>query len=294
MLDLPTPEKGNILADYQVHRSLTEAKPDFVFHMAAQTVVLDSLKKARPTIETNLMGTVNVLEALRRLSHPCAAIFITTDKVYENVNQPWGYRECDRLGAADPYSTSKACAELAIATYREQFFSRGPVRIATARAGNVIGGGDYTPHRIVPDCVRALTANKPIVVRSPHATRPFGYVLDVLYGYMTLAAALATEPPAEPAFNFGPNHAHSVEDLLTEFLTIWPGKYEVVPPPTSEAEAATLSLANTLARLRLGWTPALHFPFAVQSTAEWYRRVHNGLTPQEVTSEAITDFENLL
>ena len=171
-------------------RALTEARPDYVFHLAAQTIERDSYVKPVETFMVNLMGTVHLLETLRSVSHPCAAVFVTTDKCYENREWVYGYRENDPLGGHDPYSASKATAELAIASYRRSFFQSHPVRIASARAGNVIGGGDWAVDRIVPDCMRALAQGKPIPVRNPKATRPWQHVLEPLSGYLWLGACL--------------------------------------------------------------------------------------------------------
>ena len=172
-------------------RALRKARPDFVFHLAAQPLVRDSYANPVETFAVNLMGTVHVLEALRSVRHPCAAVFITTDKCYENREWAYGYREDDPLGGSDPYSASKGAAELAISSYRRSFFGSHPVRIASARAGNVIGGGDWAVDRIVPDCMRALEKGKPIPVRNPKATRPWQHVLEPLSGYLWLGACLA-------------------------------------------------------------------------------------------------------
>ena len=184
----------HIVGDIQdlpgLSRAVQAARPDYVFHLAAQTIVRDSYVKPVETFMVNLMGTVHLLEALRSVSHPCAAVFVTTDKCYENREWVYGYREEDPLGGHDPYSASKATAELAIASYRRSFFQSHPVRIASARAGNVIGGGDWAVDRIVPDCMRALARGKPIPVRNPKATRPWQHVLEPLSGYLWLGACL--------------------------------------------------------------------------------------------------------
>jgi CDP-glucose 4,6-dehydratase len=181
---------GDVRDRAALSRALTEAKADYVFHLAAQPIVRDSYARPVETFEVNLMGTVNVLEALRSVPHPCSAVFITTDKCYENREWLYGYREEDPLGGYDPYSASKATAELAINSYRRSFFQSHPVRIASARAGNVIGGGDWALDRIVPDCMRALEQKQPIGVRNPKATRPWQHVLEPLSGYLWLGAVL--------------------------------------------------------------------------------------------------------
>ena len=165
-------EIGDVRDPGAVKKSLTRAQPDFVFHLAAQALVRYSYDHPLETYATNVLGTAHVLEALRRLEKPCAAVMVTTDKCYENRETDYAYREDDPLGGHDPYSSSKGAAEIVIAAYRRSFFGKSPVRIASARAGNVVGGGDWAPDRIVPDCIRALQCGKPILVRNPHATRP--------------------------------------------------------------------------------------------------------------------------
>ena len=227
---------------------LQECAPDFVFHLAAQPLVRESYARARETFDVNGMGTLYVLEALRGLSKPCAAVFVTTDKCYENREWVYGYREEDPLGGRDPYSASKAVAELIIHSYRQSFFPEGgPVKIASARAGNVIGGGDWAKDRIVPDCVRALDRGEAIVVRNKTATRPWQHVLEPLSGYLWLAAALAHPALArcpQPArlasgFNFGPTHEanRTVAELVGEVLKHWPGQWQDGSDPRAVHEA---------------------------------------------------------
>jgi len=183
-------------------RALKEAQPEFVFHLAAQPIVRDSYISPVQTFEVNLMGTVHVLEALRSVSHPCAAVLVTTDKCYENKEWAYGYREDAPLGGHDPYSASKAAAEVAISSYRRSFFQSHPVSVASARAGNVIGGGDWAVDRIVPDCIRALEKKQPIPVRNPRATRPWQHVLEPLSGYLWLGACLSAECGVREAKDF--------------------------------------------------------------------------------------------
>jgi len=256
-------------------RALTEARPDFVFHLAAQTIVRDSYVKPVETFMVNLMGTVHFLETLRSVSHPCAAVFVTTDKCYENREWVYGYRENDPLGGHDPYSASKATAELAIASYRRSFFQSHPVRIASARAGNVIGGGDWAVDRIVPDCMRALEQGKPIAVRNPKATRPWQHVLEPLSGYLWLGACLAGERKTslDTAFNFGPGHEsnRTVVELVTEVLKHWPGRWQDQSDPNAVHEAKLLQLATDKATALLRWAPVWTFPTTIEQTVRWYR-----------------------
>jgi CDP-glucose 4,6-dehydratase len=244
------------------------------------------------TYAVNVLGTVHVLEALRRHTRPCAAVMVTTDKCYENREWIHGYRETDTLGGHDPYSASKACAELAVDSYRRSFFRSHPVRIASVRAGNVIGGGDWARDRIVPDCVRALQAGSPIVVRNPRATRPWQHVLEPLSGYLWLAATLAAAPIAAPpagtaptaagdgagdlasAFNFGPGRDanRTVAELVAEILKHWPGSWEDRTDPAAVHEAGWLQLSIDKAHALLGWRPVWGFEETIKRTVEWYRR----------------------
>ena len=294
-------------------RALRKARPDYVFHLAAQPLVRDSYANPVETFEVNLMGTVHVLEALRSVSHPCAAVFITTDKCYENREWAYGYREDDPLGGSDPYSASKGAAELAISSYRRSFFGSHPVRIASALAGNVIGGGDWAVDRIVPDCMRALEKGKPIPVRNPKATRPWQHVLEPLSGYLWLGACLAGAPKTEDrrqktedrgqrsseqlstinhplstrmdtAFNFGPGHEsnRTVAELVTEVLKHWPGRWQDRSDPNAVHEAKLLQLATDKANALLHWAPVWTFPQAIEQTVQWYREAAR--QPQSISA----------
>jgi CDP-glucose 4,6-dehydratase len=271
---------------------MLQAKPEFVFHLAAQPLVRLSYRQPRETYEVNVMGTVNVLEGLRSFSHPCASVFITTDKCYAETDPSHSNRETDPLGGHDPYSSSKAAAELAIAAYRSSFFSQegSKVAVATARAGNVVGGGDWAADRIVPDCIRSLAGGKSIAVRNRTATRPWQHVLDPLSGYLELGAALAgqrqrrgrgkeaagssdEEGDFDSAFNFGPEPEgrHSVLELVEEILKHWPGAWHDRIDEDAPHEARHLALATDKAAQLLGWRPTYDFCQAVEKTVEWYR-----------------------
>jgi CDP-glucose 4,6-dehydratase len=264
-------------------RSLAETAPDFVFHLAAQPLVRESYADPLGTFSTNILGTANVLEALRSLRKPCAAVVITSDKCYENRDWVFGYREEDALGGHDPYSASKGAAEIIIASMRRSFFRDHPVRVASARAGNVIGGGDWAKDRIVPDCVRALQAGQAIPVRNRLATRPWQHVLEPLSGYLWLAAQLAQPSTLHQpstinsqlcgAFNFGPHHDanRTVAELVTELLKHWPGRWEDRTDPQAPHEAKLLQLATDKAHALLGWSPVWSFAEAVEHTVTWYR-----------------------
>lgn len=255
--------------------------PDFVFHLAAQPLVRLSYSEPAPTFATNFMGTVHLLEAVRSLrgGKRVAVVCVTTDKCYENREWLHSYRENDPMGGHDPYSASKGAAELAIASYRKSFFpSDGRISLASARAGNVIGGGDWALDRIVPDCMRDLQSGRPIRVRNPRATRPWQHVLEPLGGYLALAAALYRESSAsalQSGFNFGPPLAsnRSVRDVVEEILLHWEGRWEDASDPSAVHEATLLNLATDKAYHLLGWEPRWSFAESVRETVVWYRAV---------------------
>ncbi len=250
-----------------------EYRPDMVFHLAAQAIVRESYARPAETVETNVMGTVNVLECVRQFEETQAAVIVTSDKCYENREQLWGYRECDPMGGYDPYSASKGCAELVAAAWRRSFPGKA---IATARAGNVIGGGDWAAHRILPDCVRALRAGMPVEVRSPQAVRPWQHVLEPLSGYLALMQRLLHDPDkfAGP-WNFGPcaDSIVPVQTVVEQFLKLWgSGSWADCSCPTDPHEATLLSLDCTKARALLGWKPQLSLDEGLKWAADWYRR----------------------
>jgi CDP-glucose 4,6-dehydratase len=273
-------QMGDLRDSAAVKESLLAAQPDFIFHLAAQTIVRTSYEQPVETYATNVMGSIHVLEAARELQKPCAVVMVTTDKCYENREWVHGYREEDPLGGCDPYSSSKAAAEIAIAAWRRSFFGQHPVRLASARAGNVIGGGDWARDRIVPDCVRALQQGQVILVRNKTAIRPWQHVLEPLSGYLWLAVCLANpqlarapSAPLASAFNFGPSHEsnRTVADLVAEVLKHWPGRWEDRSDPNAVHEANLLQLATDKANALLGWAPVWTFPKAIEQTVQWYR-----------------------
>lgn len=249
------------------------AKPDFVFHLAAQPLVRASYAAPVETFEVNVLGTIHLMEALRALQQPCAGVLVTTDKCYENRELAHRYREEDSLGGYDPYSASKAAAEIAIASWRRSFFSQHPVRIASVRAGNVIGGGDWALDRILPDCIRSLQKNEPIGVRNPLATRPWQHVLEPLSGYLWLAAQLVGCPQLAEAFNFGPDEDsnRTVGELVSELLKHRPGKWMDQSNPNAPHEARLLQVCSEKAHRLLGWSPVWGFAEAVRETVQWYQ-----------------------
>ncbi len=282
----------------RVADAMVAAQPDFVFHLAAQALVRPSYTDSLSTWQTNVMGTLSVLEALRKLDKPCAAVMVTSDKCYDNVEWEWGYRENDALGGPDPYSASKGAAELAIRSHIHSFFPRetSAVRIASARAGNVIGGGDWAAERIVPDCMRAWSQGREVELRKPHATRPWQHVLEPLSGYLALGAALATQPAmhGEP-FNFGPpaQQNHSVLELVEAMAQHW---QQVRWKDLSKGfvgpyESGLLKLNCDKALHRLSWSAALNFRETVRLTTEWYRAFYeNPQTIAAVTRQQIDFF----
>ena len=292
-LDLPTADLAGELDDYRADirdaAGLTDlvaaADPEVVLHLAAQPLVRRGYLDPLGTWTTNVMGCLNVLETLRPLAHPCAVVMVTTDKVYANREWEWGYRESDQLGGHDPYSASKAAMELLVASWRASFCGPGPhqtphLAIATARAGNVIGGGDWADDRIVPDAIRALQAGEAVAVRNPVATRPWQHVLDPLSGYLLLAERLYQNQDYGQPYNFGPaaEANRPVAELVEHLQRHWPGA-----PGWSDAsragaphEAGMLHLVADRARQQLGWRPRWDFGQTVARTTGWYRQVHQG------------------
>ena len=276
------------LADLECLNSLVcKAQPEVVFHLAAQPLVRRSYEDPLGTWSTNLMGSLHLLEALRSLQHTCSVVMVTTDKVYENREWCYGYREGDRLGGYDPYSASKAGTEIAISSWRSSFCGSNShqtpyLRIATARAGNVIGGGDWATDRIIPDAMRSLIQGKPILVRNPLATRPWQHVIDPLAGYLRLAEVLSTDvsPPCE-SFNFGPalSSNRSVKELVCTILEHWPGQWLEQRDSSAPHEATLLHLQIDKAHHLLGWKPRWDYATTLARTVRWYRAVHDGYSP---------------
>jgi len=276
-------ELGDIRNAETVARSLRATQPDFVFHLAAQALVRPSYAEPLITYDTNVMGTANVLDALRSLTKDCAAVMVTTDKCYENLERVHPYAESDHLGGHDPYSSSKAGAELVISAYRRSFLNATPVRVASARAGNVIGGGDWALDRILPDCIRALQRGEPIGVRNPDATRPWQHVLEPLSGYLWLAALLSRpellgldRAAVSSAFNFGPELEANrrVGDVVEEVLRHWPGRWTRPETRSALHEARLLMLDTTKAKQVLHWRPGWNFEAAIGRTVNWYQHTH--------------------
>ena len=289
----------SILADIRdfdrLSKAIHEAKPEIVFHLAAQPLVRLSYKEPVETFSTNVLGTVHLLEAVRNAGGVKGCLIITTDKIYEENLQPIGYKESDRLGGSDPYSASKACSELVTKSYIKSFFAEdGLTCIATARSGNVIGGGDYAMDRIIPDCVRSARCKETIFIRNPYSIRPWQHVLEPLAGYLKLALKLeAGERNFCSAFNFGPDKDDTLTtgELASAFCGYWGKdlKWEYRGEPKAPHESAILKLDITKAKETLGWTPRFTVDQAVGLVVEW-EKSYNKLS---VTENQIKEYFNL-
>lgn len=272
------------------------ARPEIVFHLAAQPLVRASYKEPRETFATNVMGTVHVLDALRGLDTVRVAVMVTTDKVYHNTEGSRPYREDDVLGGQDPYSASKAASEIVIASYRDAFLSEQGVAVASARAGNVIGGGDWSEDRLIPDAVRAWQAGQALEVRRPKAGRPWQHVLEPLAGYLTLAHKLWDQPALAGAYNFGPESGEvaTVRELV-EMVRAAYGQGEVRYGEGNEGphEAGWLALEVSKARMALGIRPRLTVAQAVKQTMAWYRAQQKGADARALCDAEIATYESM-
>ena len=276
---------------------IDQVQPDFVFHLAAQAIVKDSYTSSIETLSTNIMGTSNVLESLKRINKTCVAIMITSDKCYDNVEWSWGYRETDRLGGKDPYSASKGAAELIIRTYVESFFQDSNIKIGVGRAGNVIGGGDWAPFRLVPDCIRSWAKKETVQINNPKSTRPWQIVLEPLSGYLNLALALNGDNKLHGhAFNFGPlaENNYSVQTLIEEMQKHWGNvNWKTTNPINDQVyEAGLLKLNCDKALHYLKWIPTYDFQDTIASTMSWYKYFYNGSADMmQVTKNQLEDYQ---
>jgi CDP-glucose 4,6-dehydratase len=300
--------KGDVRDIAALNKAMEKAKPEIVFHLAAQPIVRASYDDPVTTFETNLLGTVNVLETIRKLGSVRAAVIVTSDKCYENLEKQHAYKETDRLGGKDPYSASKACAEVAFNAYVRSFLGSEPgqhkknrsVSIASARAGNVIGGGDWAKDRVVPDCVRSWSRGESPILRYPRATRPWQHVLEPISGYLWLGARLfdrKREIHGE-AFNFGPASPvnESVQSLVHHLRLFWPSapKPKIAPDNREKPEAALLRLDCRKAAKKLSWRATLSFPETARFTANWYRSYFADRSKaSQLTSTQILEFADL-
>jgi CDP-glucose 4,6-dehydratase len=290
--------RGDIRDKNKLLRTFMEYKPNIVFHLAAQPLVQLSYQQPYDTYEINVMGTLNVLEAIRECKETKIGIFITTDKCYENTEQIWGYRETDPLGGYDPYSSSKAATEIAINSWRSSFFHPTNYKnhgkaISSVRAGNVIGGGDWAKDRIIPDCIRSLEKNIPIKIRNPKSIRPWEHVLEPLSGYLLLGKKMHEDPTKySGAWNFGPeqNSIINVWDIANRIVESF-GQGNLIDVSHSENfhEAKTLNLDISKARFLLGWEPTLNIKETIEFTANWYKQYRN-CNVYELCKEQIETF----
>ena len=290
----------NILDSKSLSDAVETIEPDLIFHLAAQPLVRKSYIDPIATWQTNLLGSLNILNCLKNHTKKCAVVVITTDKVYFNKEWEFGYRENDMLGGNDPYSASKAALEIAISSWRFSFcgsekHQNENINIATARAGNVIGGGDMAQDRIVPDCIRALIGGNKIAVRNPKSTRPWQHVLEPLNGYLKLGMELYCKPQImSSSFNFGPyvTNNTTVEKLVREILFHWPGVYEISKNHKNYHESNLLHLQIDKVHKYLNWYPKWNFELTVEKTINWYKKVFNGSSPLEMCNLDIDSYEN--
>ncbi len=287
--------RGDIRDYKKLSNLFIETEPEIVFHLAAQPLVLESYRDPRETFEVNTQGTANILEAVRNTKSVQACVCVTTDKCYENKEWIWGYRENDEMGGHDPYSASKGAAELVIASYRRSFFDgAGKTAVASARAGNVIGGGDWSENRLIPDIIRAIKCNKSINIRNPNAIRPWQHVLEPLYGYLILGQKLVEfGQEYAQAWNFGPytNQSYSVGQIVDRIIKYAKKGSRIDFPEGDQLhEANTLRLDITKACQRLKWKPELSIDDAVRYTVDWYFNDSN-LTPLELTGNQIEEYQ---
>ncbi|MEO8687182.1 MAG: CDP-glucose 4,6-dehydratase [Solirubrobacteraceae bacterium] len=282
--------QGTVANHPAVLAAVTAARPEVVFHMAGLSTVQTGLEDPVLAYTVNAIGTANVLEAIRQTGHTRAVVSVTTDKVYLGQGSEWGYREDDRLGGSDPYSTSKVCQELVTGAFRDSLLADRGIAVATARAGNVIGGGDWTGGRLVPDLIRACLDGTPLKVRAPDAIRPWQHVLNPLSGYLLLAQSLWDDPTAATAWNFGPDLEASrpVGWLVERLSSRWPGAIEVEAAERQpRLESAVPRVDSTRARTRLDWRPPWDLPAAIDATVEWHLAHRDG---RDISLEQIQRF----
>lgn len=289
--------RADLAETERLTQAMADAQPEVVFHLAAQPLVRASYADPLGTFATNILGTANVLQSVRQVPSVRAVVIITTDKVYQNKEWAHPYREGDRLGGHDPYSASKAAAEIVTASMRDSFFHGSPVRIATARAGNVIGGGDWAADRLVPDCLKFFAAGEPVRLRYPAAVRPWQHVLEPLGGYLALAASLLEDPNKEhaTAWNFGPDTADnaSVGEVARLLAAGWGGSADVICEENTghPHEAGLLTLDNSAARHHLGWQPRWRLGTALEKTLAWHTAWLAGEPMREVSLAQISDYQ---
>lgn len=295
---------GDVRDENRLLSVCQECKPEFVFHLAAQPLVRFSYEEPKLTYETNIMGTVNVLEAVRRTESVRVCVIITSDKCYENRECLRGYRETDPMGGFDPYSSSKGCAELVVASYRKSFFNPAKygelhnVALSSARAGNVIGGGDWGTDRLVPDCVKKLSQNEKIIIRSPSAVRPWQYVLEPLMGYLMLGAHMYENGVKySDAWNFGPNDENvvTVEEVVKLVLKQWgSGTYVTETSRNRLHEANLLKLDISKSRTSLGWRPIYNIQETIKRTINWYKNYYDAISSKDLRKLSVDEIREYM
>ena len=277
----------------KINNAIKKISPDIIFHLAAQPLVRESYLNPVETWSTNVMGTISILEAARSLNKKIIFIGITTDKVYQNKEWIYGYRENDRLGGNDPYSSSKAASELAIHSWKKSFGSNSKLILSSARAGNVIGGGDYAKDRIIPDIIRAYKKDSSLKMRNPNSTRPWQHVLEPLWGYILLAEKMSYNPDIADAYNFGPEVSSNktVSELVEEFSKVIKVKFKVEKTLNNLKESNLLNLVSEKAQTKLNWKPIWNFQKTIFKTATWYNNtINNNLNSFDCCVEDIKDF----
>ena len=292
----------DILNLNKLNKFIESCQPDVIFHLAAQSLVRKSYLEPLNTWNVNVIGSLNLLEATKSLKSKCAIVMITTDKVYKNREWLYGYRENDQLGGIDPYSSSKAGAEIAISSWRSSFCgnsnNQNPnIHISTARAGNVIGGGDWAVDRIIPDLIKALKRKETVIIRNPNSTRPWQHVLEPLSGYLILAEKLYYKPEIySEAFNFGPDKINNkrVQDLVELVLSIWPGEWSISPEKETLHEAGLLHLQSDKSAAMLKWKSIWGFETTIRKTINWYKEVYEGKNPFKKCMEDIIEYQRNL
>lgn len=290
---------GDVRDAESLNQAVQSCQPEYVFHLAAQPLVKKSYDKPVETFSTNVMGSVNLLDAVRNCDSVKSLVYITSDKCYENVEWIWGYRENDRMGGHDPYSASKGAAEIVFSAYvRSYFNARHSLGAATTRAGNVIGGGDWALDRIIPDCIRAIESNIPIQIRNPQATRPWQHVLEPLSGYLLLAAKLRDEPQKySGAWNFGPSSSEvrTVKEVASTIIKhLGKGSIEITGSADQHHEAMLLQLNCDKAHQVLHWAPRWHVEETLVATAEWYKCMLDGGNIEAMTRKQLHNYFNEL
>lgn len=288
---------GDVRSLNELRKSINEFKPEIIFHLAAQPIVKEGYRNPIYTYETNVMGTVNLLESIRECDSVRSVVNITTDKVYKNNEWSWPYRENDELNGFDPYSNSKSCSELITDSYKKSFFfERDDLAISTARAGNVIGGGDFAPNRIIPDCIRAVVNNEDIIVRNPNSLRPYQHVFEALLAYLMIAKMQYEDKSLEGCYNIGPKDDSCINtgELAQMFCDSWGGvKWISIPEKNAPHESNILKLDSSMIRKRIGWNPKLSLRQAVDLTTEWSKELLYSHDVKKITEKQIKEYFNL-